>query len=38
MIGTDGEYMVPLRGILSSNNGEMLREAAIKGLARISHL
>jgi DNA-binding transcriptional LysR family regulator len=32
LIGTDGEYTVPVHGVLCSNNGEMLREAAIKGL------
>ena len=32
LVGTDGEHIVSVHGALCSNNGEMLREAAIRGL------
>lgn len=30
--GTDGDYTVSVRGVLCSNNGEVLRDAAVRGL------
>jgi DNA-binding transcriptional LysR family regulator len=32
LAGTDGEETVPIRSVLCSNNGEVLRDAAIQGL------
>lgn len=32
LIGADGEHTVPVNGVLCSNNGEVLRDAAIRGL------
>lgn len=32
LIGPDGEHTVYINGVLCSNNGEVLREAAVKGL------
>lgn len=32
LIGTNGEQIVSIKGVLCSNNGEVLREAALKGL------
>ena len=32
LIGHDADYTVPINSVLCSNNGEVLREAAIKGL------
>ncbi|MDJ0736641.1 MAG: LysR family transcriptional regulator [Nostocaceae cyanobacterium] len=35
LIGPDGEHTISINGVLCSNNGEMLREAALKGLGII---
>jgi DNA-binding transcriptional LysR family regulator len=32
LIGNDGEYTIPVQGMLCSNNGEVLRDAAVCGL------
>lgn len=32
LMGSDGEHTIPIQGVLCSNNGEALRDAAIKGL------
>lgn len=32
LIGADGEYTIPVNGVLCSNNGEVLKDAAVKGL------
>ncbi len=32
LFGQDGEYTIPVNGMLCSNNGEVLREAALNGL------
>lgn len=32
LTGPDGEHIIPIKGILCSNNGEVLRDAAIQGL------
>lgn len=32
IIGSDGEYSIQVTGIICSNNGEVLKDAAIKGL------
>jgi DNA-binding transcriptional LysR family regulator len=32
LIGADGEYTVPVSGVLCSNNGKVLKDAAVKGL------
>jgi DNA-binding transcriptional LysR family regulator len=32
LTGPDGEHSVPVRGVLCANNGEVLRDAAIRGL------
>ncbi|WP_421654441.1 LysR family transcriptional regulator [Leptothermofonsia sp. ETS-13] len=32
LIGPDGEYTIAVNGVLCSNNGEVLRDAAVRGL------
>jgi len=32
LIGADGEYTISVNGVLCSNNGEVLRDAAVRGL------
>jgi len=32
LIGADGDYTISVNGVLCSNNGEVLREAAVRGL------
>ncbi|MCL6435979.1 MAG: LysR family transcriptional regulator [Leptolyngbyaceae cyanobacterium HOT.MB2.61] len=32
LIGPDGEYTIAVKGVLCSNNGEVLRDAAVRGL------
>lgn len=32
LIGADGEYTITVHGVLCSNNGEVLRDAAVRGL------
>lgn len=32
LIGPDGEHMIAVQGVLCSNNGEVLKDAAIRGL------
>ncbi len=32
LIGPDGEHVIAVRGVLCSNNGEVLKDAAIRGL------
>jgi len=32
LVGADGEHTVSVKGLLCSNNGEVLRDAAVRGL------